>query len=79
MHPLRGFTGPRAGTVGTSLTRSCAPELSGVGSRVYSIAPIKYPISSIIPTAGHPPYPARHLATLRESGLLPAFSGASPG
>ena len=24
-------------------------------------------------------YPARHLATLRESGLLPAFSGASPG
>ena len=24
-------------------------------------------------------YPARHLATLRESELLPAFSGASPG
>ena len=24
-------------------------------------------------------YPARHLATLRESELLPAFGGASPG
>ncbi len=28
-----GFTGTRAGTVGPSLIHSCAPELSGAGSR----------------------------------------------
>jgi hypothetical protein len=62
-----GFTGTRAGTVGPSLIHSCAPELSVVGSQ------------DMFLTQGLPPYPARHLATLRGSELPPAFSGASPG
>ena len=81
--PGCGFTGSRAGTVGTSLIHSCTPELSG-GARGLieerAFIPKRFSGELFKRVRGRAlPYPARHLATLRESELLPAFSGASPG
>jgi hypothetical protein len=54
-------------------TRDCAPAQGVPG------APGRDSGDLVDPFMRAGTYPARHLATLRESELLPAFSGASPG
>jgi hypothetical protein len=92
---LRGFTGLQAGTAGPSLIHSCTSELSGGPEDRHPDAGVAIKFRNLINLDNHVlchltlslllfdghrgPYPTRHLATLRESELLPAFTGPYTG